>query len=433
MFRGAGRRAPPLSAMEIATLDELDALRAKRLRSMKIAATGLLVAMVVVYIVTGFGEEHYPWLGYVRAFAEAGTVGALADWFAVTALFRHPLGVPIPHTAIIPERKDDIGASLARFVETHFLTPEALEPRIRDADFAEGMARWLATPGNADRLTQDISVILGRVLQTADNRLLRDLVKANLQRALEQTPLTPLVGQLLELLLLKDPDQVVVNGLVTLARNQLDENRVQLREHIGERTPWWLPNFVDERIYQRMVAEIEELLVGMTSDTETEARQRLRRTLQEVVDSLKTDESLIRRGEDIKRRMLGHPTLKRYLSGVVADVNDFLEREATDPDSDMRRRISQSLAGVGDTLAGQPRLRAELDSWFRDSLLYVVSRYRANISSIISDTIRGWDSSATAERIELHVGRDLQFIRINGTIVGGLVGLTLYTIWQLVS
>ncbi len=418
--------------MESTSFDALDRERARRLARMKLAASGLLVAMVALYVITGFGEEHYPWLGYVRAFAEAGTVGALADWFAVTALFRHPLGLPIPHTAIIPRRKDDIAESLARFVEAHFLTPEALEPRLRDADFADAMARWLAAPGNADRLTQDLSVMLGRVLQTGDNRLLRDLVKANLQRALEETRLTPLVGQLLELLLLKDPDQTVVNGLVVLARTQLDENRVQLRTHIGERTPWWLPNFVDEQIYKRMVNEIEDLLVGMTSDSETEARQRLRRTLQQVVDSLKTDETLIERGEEIKQRLLRHPALKRYLSGVVAEVNGFLEREVTDPDSDMRARIAESLAGVGETLGNQPALRTELDSWFRDSLLYLVTRYRSNIASIISETIRGWDSTATAERIELHVGRDLQFIRINGTLVGGLVGLTLYTLWQLV-
>ncbi|HZX22796.1 MAG TPA: DUF445 domain-containing protein [Woeseiaceae bacterium] len=420
--------------MEATLSDGLDALRAERLRRMKQVAAGLLVAMVVLYVVTGFGEEHYPWLGYVRAFAEAATVGALADWFAVTALFRHPLGLPIPHTAIISRRKDDIGASLAGFVETHFLTAEALAPRLEKADFAHGMGRWLATPGNADRLTQDLSVILGRVLASTDNRLLRDLVKSNLQRALSETRLTPTVGQLLDLLLLQDPDQTVINGLVGLARTQLDENRLQLRQHIGERTPWWLPNFVDEQIYRRMVAEIEEVLTGITaSDTDTEARQRLRRTLEELVASLKTDEALIERGEEIKHRLLKHPSLKRYLSGVVADVNRFLEEEAADPESGMRRRIAESLAGAGDTLAANPGLRLELDSWFRDTLLYMVTRYRTNISSIISETISGWDAEATARRIELHVGRDLQFIRINGTLVGGLVGLTLYTLWQFVS
>ncbi len=420
--------------MEATLSDDLDAARERRLVRMKKVAGGLLLAMVALYVITGFGEEQYPWLGYVRAFAEAATVGALADWFAVTALFRHPLGLPIPHTAIIPRRKDDIGDSLAGFVEAHFLSEEALAPRLERADFAQAMAGWLAAPGNAERLTQDLSVLLGRVLAGSDNRLLRDLIKVNLQRVLDETPLTPMVGQILDLLLLKDPDQVVVNGLVTLARAQLDENRLRLREHIGERTPWWLPNFVDERIYRSMVTEIEGVLVDMTaSDTESEARQRLRRTLEGVVTSLKSDDTLIARGEEIKQRLLQHPTLKRYLSSVVRDVNRFLEREAEAPDSTMRRRIVEALAGAGDTLAANPALRAELDDWLRDSLLYIVTRYRSSISSIISDTIRGWDAAATAERIELHVGRDLQFIRINGTLVGGLVGLTLYTLWQFVS
>jgi uncharacterized membrane-anchored protein YjiN (DUF445 family) len=407
-----------------------DAERLRRLRRMKWIAHLLLIGMLALYVITGLFEARYAWLGYVRAFAEAGTVGALADWFAVTALFREPLGLPIPHTAIVKRRKDDIGDTLADFVATHFLTADAMMPRLERLDAAGVAAHWLAQPDNARRLTDDIARVVGRVLKSGDDAALRSLVKDNVRSALAGTTMTPLLGQLLELVVINDPDETVLNGLVHLAREQFEESRLPLRERIGERTPWWLPAFVDTSIYNRIVDEVDTLLADLDGESDAEARQHVRRLLARVVTALKTDEALIARGEALKLRVLEHPTLGRYLSRLVRDIADHLAREARDPESAFRERLNGAVNGLGENLAAEPALQAELNGWMRDTALFVIDRYRVQITTVISDTIRGWDPEQTADLIETRVGRDLQFIRINGTVVGGLAGLTLYSVWH---
>ena len=397
---------------------------------MQWVAHGLLLAMLVLYGVTGWFEPQYPWLGYVRAFAEAGTVGALADWFAVTALFRQPLGLPIPHTAIIKRRKDDIGETLADFLATHFLTRETLAPRLERLDAAGVTADWLARADNAQRLTEDVARLLRRLVRTGDNETLRALVKDNLRGSLEQIEITPLLAQLLEMLIRNDPEDTLLGGLVALAQRQFDDNRENLRETVGERTPWWLPDFVDDRIYRQLVTEIEQALADDEVDGELRAREHLRRVLGDVVHALRHDRSLVEQGERLKQDLLSHPQLSRYLSGVVSDVSAYLAREAEDPDSGFRQRITEALVSLGEGLAGEPVLRDELNASLRAAALYVITRYRVAITRVVSDTIRQWDADTASDLIELRVGRDLQFIRINGTLVGGLAGLTLYSLWH---
>lgn len=407
-----------------------DREKARRLARMKRVATALLIAMAALYVLAGYYEPERSWLGYVRAFAEAAMIGALADWFAVTALFRHPLGLPVPHTAIIPKRKDEIGQSLANFVEENFLTVEALAPRLADMDFAEGLGRWIARPGNAERITEDVAVFLRRMLVAVDNRALRELIRDNLREAVGELRVTPFVGQVLEILLLDDPDQTVLNALVRFARGQLDENRGRLRTSIAKRTPRWLPKFVDKRIYERIVTELEELLEGVVAHDDGITKARFRQIVEQIVRALKHEDALIERGEMLKEDLLSHPELQRYLAGMMADVNAYLSRQAADPDSALRRRIAAALADLGHALTDRPELKRELNAWLRDTLLYVVTRYSTPIGSIVSETVKGWDAKETSARVELQVGRDLQFIRINGTLVGGLVGLTLYTTWR---
>lgn len=407
-----------------------DREKARRLARMKRVATALLIAMAALYVLAGYYEPERSWLGYVRAFAEAAMIGALADWFAVTALFRHPLGLPVPHTAIIPKRKDEIGQSLANFVEENFLTVEALAPRLADMDFAEGLGRWIARPGNAERITEDVAVFLRRMLVAVDNRALRELIRDNLREAVGELRVTPFVGQVLEILLLDDPNQTVLNALVRFARGQLDENRGRLRTSIAKRTPRWLPKFVDKRIYERIVTELEELLEGVVAHDDGITKARFREIVEQIVHALKHEDALIERGEILKQDLLSHPELQRYLAGMMADVNAYLSRQAAEPDSALRRRIAAALADLGHALAERPELKRELNAWLRDTLLYVVTRYSTPIGSIVSETVKGWDAKETSARVELQVGRDLQFIRINGTLVGGLVGLALYTTWQ---
>ncbi|MEL7297295.1 MAG: DUF445 domain-containing protein [Pseudomonadota bacterium] len=411
-------------------MTDAEKIRARRLRRMKWFAHLLLLTMLAIYIVAGLLQPTYPWLGYVRAFAEAGTVGALADWFAVTALFREPMGLPIPHTAIIKRRKDDIGETLADFIGTHFLSREALLPRLQNIDIVGVTADWLSRGDNAARLTEDVATMLRRVVRTGDNTALRALVKDNLRGTLNDMQITPLLGQLLELLVVNDPDDTLLTGIVELARQQFDDNRVGLRSTVGERTPWWIPGFVDEQIYRRLVNEVEEALADDDSQGEQRAREHLRRVLTDVVDALKNDEELIERGERLKSDLLEHPQLARYLSAVVNDISSFLLREAQDPESSFRQRLTGALVGLGDSMAKEPELRNEINTSLRDAGLYTITRYRDQITRVVSETVRNWDADTAADLIEQRVGRDLQFIRINGTLVGGLAGLTLYTLWH---
>ncbi len=404
--------------------------RRRRLRRMQWVAHALLISMLAIYVLSGLWMSEYPWLGYVRAFAEAGTVGALADWFAVTALFREPLGLPIPHTAIIKRRKNDIGDTLADFIATHFLTRETLAPRLDRIDPAGVATDWLSRPNNARQLTDDVARVLQRVVRTGDNRALRDLVKDNLRSTLERMQVTPMLGQLLEMLIRNDPEDTLLSGLVSLAQQQFDDNRLNLRDTVTDRTPWWLPGFVDERIYRQLVTEIEQVLSDDEADGEERAREHLRRVLLDIVQALKNDTALIERGERLKQELLDHPQLAVYLSRVVNDISRYLTREAEDPESEFRHRITEALAGLGGALANQPTVREDINQSLRDAALYVITRYRESITQVIADTIHGWDADTAADLIELRVGRDLQFIRINGTLVGGLAGLTLYTLWH---
>ena len=404
--------------------------RQARLARMKWTAHGLLAGMFALYIVTGLLEPAYPALGYLRAFAEAGTVGALADWFAVTALFRHPLGLPIPHTAIIKRRKNEIGDALADFIASHFLTREALAPRLERIDVAGVASEWLSHGDNASRLTEDVIQVLDRIIGSGDNVALRALVRDNLSGAVERVRVTPTLARVLELLVVNDPDDTLLTGLVSLAQRQFEDNRDNLRQSVGARTPWWLPGFVDERIYRQLVREVEEVLSDDDAEGERRAREHLRRVLVDLIDALRTDPSLVERGERLKQDLLKHPQLRRYLNAVTRDVSRFFSREVHDPESASRRRLADALASMGEGLAREPELRDEINASLRDAGIYVLTRYRERITRVISETVRGWDAETTADLIEARVGRDLQFIRINGTLVGGLAGLTLYTLWH---
>ncbi|MEM1262404.1 MAG: DUF445 domain-containing protein [Pseudomonadota bacterium] len=405
--------------------------REARLAGMKRVALALLLLMLAVYVVTGIYELTYPWLSYVRAFAEAATVGALADWFAVTALFRHPLGLPIPHTAIVQRRKNDLGQTLARFVSENFLVVEALRPRLDQIRFADAFAAWLAKPANATRLSDDVAGILAQVLTLSDNRSLRNGVKAGLADFVAGIRLSPLIAQVLEFLLLKDPEQTLINQLITVVREQLNDNQDKLRESLSERTPWWIPGFVDRRIVERIVSELDDFLTEADGEEEAETKARLVEMLERLIASLKEDEHLIERGESLKARLMDRPELARYISQAVNDLGSYLDSALADPKSALRQRLNTAMQGMGERLLGDTELCNDIDNSCREALLYIVDGHRASIASIISETIEHWDADATAQRIELAVGRDLQFIRINGTLVGGLVGLVLHTLWSL--
>jgi len=405
----------------------------RRLNAMKRLATGLLLLMAVVFVVAHKAQESYAWLSYVRAFAEAAMIGALADWFAVTALFRHPMGLPIPHTAIIARRKDEIGESLAGFVRDNFLVEDALQPRMRGIDFAIRVGGWMSQPDNARRLAGDAGAFASWFLDVFDSTALRHFLRENLQLTMRQIQITPLVGRSLDLLTAGDHHQELINALTAVARRQLEQNKDRIRERIKTSSPWWLPKFVDQEIYDKLVAEFEELLDRVGDDSENEARQNFNDEVNRFLNALKNDPEVIARGERLKDELLSHPEVQQYFFDIWNEISVYLSRESADPNSRIRRKIETGIMQFGDALLHSPEMQKQVNDWISDVVLYVVGHYRDEISAVISDTVKRWDAEATSQRIEIQVGRDLQFIRINGTMVGGMVGLLIHTVIQLLA
>lgn len=406
----------------------VDSAQRARLARMKMLATGLLIAMALLFLVARSMEATIGWLGFIRAFAEAAMIGALADWFAVTALFKYPLGLPIPHTAIIPRQKDRIGESLARFVKEHFLVADALRPKLQTLDFSGRMGAWIRRSDNAKRLTGDAGAFTAWFLDSLDNTELRHFLRENLNLTLREVRITPFVGRLLDLMTSGHHHQELVDVLVKTARSQLAVNKIRLRDRIKEESPWWIPQFVDQEIYDKIVNEIEELLDNVGSDGDHAARRKFNEGVERFVERMRNDPQVIERGEAIKEQILDNPAVQKYFFEVWTHLSEYLSREAEDPDSRVRKRIEYGIVKFGEALEQNAPIREQINLWFSDALLHVVSNYREEIAEIITETVKRWDPDATSERVELAVGRDLQFIRINGTLVGGLVGLSIYTV-----
>jgi uncharacterized membrane-anchored protein YjiN (DUF445 family) len=405
----------------------------RRLRRMRRIATLLLVAMGIALLAANAFVERWPWLGAVRAFAEAALIGGLADWFAVTALFRRPLGLPIPHTAIVPTRKDDIGRALARFIRDNFLVREAIERRLAHADLAVRLGAWLAKDENAARVTRDLGAALDWLLRASDGNELRNALGASLRSAFDAVPVSAGVAALLEVLLSGAHAQTLIDKLVALARTQLEGQRVLIRVRIHERSPWWLPRFVDQQIFDELVGGLEEILEAIARDPRHPARAEIAAALQSLRDSLAHDPALAERSRALQTEVIDHPAVRAYAHDLWQRLDADLHAALADPRSLLRLGVEREIRGIGTALASEPAVAAKLNAWLEQVLLYLVENYRDPLSEVVSETIERWDPAATSRRIELAIGTDLQYIRLNGTVVGGLVGLVLYVGWRLLG
>jgi uncharacterized membrane-anchored protein YjiN (DUF445 family) len=394
-------------------------------------ATLLLAGVSAVFVATVVaGAEGDSALGYVQATAEASMVGGLADWFAVVALFRHPLGIPIPHTAIIPERKAQFGETLGEFIQSSFLTPDAVAERVRVADVGGRVARWLADPGNAARLAGHLA---DGAVQVAD--LLRDedvqqALDGVVRQRLEATPLAPLAGRALSAVTRDGRhDELVDAALGGLAR-YLDEHRDELHQRFEGQAPWWLPGAVEDRIFTRLLDGARAVLDEMVHDRGHDLRRVLDERLAQLAQDLQTSPALRARGDQLARDLLEQPELRAWVAGLWVEAKATLRAQAADPESELRRSLARAIAAGGQRLLDEPALATIVQDGAEQAVRYVVEHFGDEITRLVSDTISRWDGEETADRLELLLGPDLQFIRINGTVVGGLAGLTLHTIAQ---
>lgn len=414
------------SAADVPTL--LDVGRARDLRRMKAVATGLLVAAAVVFVVAHRLHDRWSWAPAVEAFAEAAMVGALADWFAVTALFRHPLGLPIPHTAIIPKRKDQIGASLGQFVETNFLTRELLDDRLARAAVGRRLGEWLADPANAARASSAAADSLRGVLDVLDDEGISRSIEATVERRIRATPVAPLVGRAVDLAIEGDHHQRILDSTIPAVSRFLDDHRSTLRQRLQHESPWWVPEPVDDRIFGKIFDGVQRFLTDVATDPRHEVRRSIDARFALFAQRLRDDPELVRKGEELKDEILAHPDVRAWISSLWGEMKRSLESATGDPDSELRRRLATSLQGVGERLRDDAELQAKVDRWALSVGGYLVDNYRGEVSHLIATTVERWDGASTSRRMELQVGRDLQFIRINGTIVGGLAGLTIHLV-----
>ena len=406
-------------------LSEGDAVRKKGLRRMRLLALSLLVLAAVIYVFTR--EEEGAW-GYVNAASEAAMVGAIADWFAVTALFRHPLGLPIPHTAIIPNRKEQLGESLQEFVADNFLSEDVVRERISSAGVSARAGTWLMGEGHSERIVKEGSKILADALAAVKESDVAAIVQETLIPRMKEEPLSPVVGELMREIL----DENAHSGLVDLIMNELhrwlEQNELEFARIVGQRAPWWTPQWVDEKVIERLHQEAVDWIAEVRDTPDHQARQALDRWLGQVSLDLQDDPDTMARFERLKLRLLSQPHVSATSIALWDALRRALIASLHEEDGLLRRRALEELHAVGDRLLTDQEYAARADTLLADAAAYVVNNYGHELATIISATVNRWDGKETADRIELHVGRDLQFIRINGTVVGGLAGLVIHTI-----
>ena len=393
----------------------------------------MLIAAAVVFVVTRIFESDHSWLGYLRATAEAAMVGGLADWFAVTALFRHPLGLPIPHTAVIKTRKAQLGRSLGEFVQENFLAHEVVTDKLRHARVGDRLGQWLRDSTHAQTVGQHTSAALAGPLDVLHDDDVQGILEHSISARLRRIEVAPLAGRVLAIATADGRHRELVDALAHGASRFLDEHRDELRARFSRESPWWVPEPIDDRIFDKIYRGLAAFLQDVIDDPAHELRQHLDQRLAALVTRLASDPALIARGEKLKEEVLAHPAVRAWMGSLWGDLKQSLLDQSNDPDSELRRRIQQTAMAFGTALSEDATLRAKVDRWIENAAAYIIDAYRHEVADLIETTVARWDADEASHRIELQVGRDLQFIRINGTIVGGLAGLAIYSIGQLIG
>lgn len=424
--RGPGGRSP-LPAFSYTAADEE---KRRGVRRMKTTATGLLLLVAVVYVLATWAKNSGVggWPGYVAAAAEAGMVGALADWFAVTALFRYPLGVRIPHTAIIPNKKDQLGTSLGAFVGENFLSADVVRARLRALGIGGRLGAWLAEPDHADRVTAELSTALRGALTVLRDSDVQAVVGEAITRRANAAEVAPGIGKTLDKVVADGAHHRAVDLICSRAHDWLVMHGDSVMDAVQGGAPGWTPRFVDRKIGDRVYKELLRFLTEMRDMPAHPARGAIDRFLVDFAADLQSDAETKERVERLKSELLSRPEVQDVIASAWSSVRAMIISAADDDHSELRLRARASLLSLGARLATDSRLQGKLEGWIEDAAAYVVSTYRSEITSLISDTVASWDADDTSKKIEAHIGRDLQFIRINGTVVGALAGLVIYSV-----
>jgi uncharacterized membrane-anchored protein YjiN (DUF445 family) len=400
------------------------------LRRMRWIATGLLILMAAIFLTARALDHVHPAVGFVRAFAEAAMVGGLADWFAVTALFRHPMGLPIPHTAIIPRNKDRIGDTLALFLRDNFLTPAVVARRMRGMDVAAAAGRFLASPSEGDgRLREGASRLVADILEALDQERLGGMVKGAIGQRLRAINIGPLVGQAIEAAMRDGRHAPVMDGIIHWADKTLEANEHLIRQMVQDRAGKVLRwTGLDENLANAILSGLRKMLAEMAADPGHSLRLKAEEGMEKLAFDLQFDLEMQAKVAKIRDEIVDNPAMQRWIAGMWEQARGGLLRAVRDPGKAMAGRLGEALRQLGATLQQEARLRLVINRFVRRAAAGAMASYGDAIVRLVSDTVRGWDAGTVTSRLENAVGRDLQYIRINGTLVGGMVGLVIHTI-----
>src|SRR5690349_22730745 len=427
---GAGGTSPvpPPAAPLSALARESVADRKRQLAATRRQATALLGAATVLFVVVTAVGAHGTLLGFVQAGAEASMVGGVADWFAVTALFRRPLGLPIPHTALIVERKDQFAATLGQFVQENFLNADVLAERIRSAGLVPRLAARLTDGRNAARFAgraADLAVAVAGTLKDED---VQRVLAAELTRVVEAVDVAPLAGRALRGVIASGNHLELFDAVMAAADRYLAEHYGELREQFEREAPRWIPDLAYRRVFDRLYARLRERLAAMAADPYDETRLRFDQWIEGLPDRLETSPELRERAERLKRDALGSAVLRDWSLSLWQQAREALRAQAADPDSELRRRLAEALVAAGRRLASDRRLQEGVERVIESGTRAIADQFHDELAGLVTGTIERWDASETSNQLELLLGRDLQYIRINGTVVGAAVGLALHAL-----
>ena len=399
-------------------------------RNMRMIATGMLVVMAAIFLIASHYDDVHPAWGFVRAFAEAAMVGGLADWFAVTALFRHPLGLPIPHTAIIPNNKDRIGTTLAQFLKDNFLTPSVVARRMRGLDIAGTAGKFLTNPpGKEGRIREGASRLFADILESLDKERLGGMVKGAIATRLRGIEIAPVLGQTLEAAITEEKHVPLLDGLIVWIGRTLDANEDMIRRLVQQRASWIMKMAgLDERIATSIIDGLRRLSIEMAIDPEHPVRLKAQEGMVDLAWRLQHDPELRAKVEEMKNEIIGNRAVAAWIDGLWERTRAGLLNAARNPEATMAGKFGEAIRQLGATLQQDARLKATINQFARRAVVGGVASYGGGIVTLVSDTIRSWDARTVTNRLENAVGRDLQYIRINGTLVGGAVGLLIHTV-----
>ncbi len=401
--------------------------RQARLNRIKLWALLLLLAMAALFLIAHFFEPQFTWFAYLKAFAEAAMVGALADWFAVVALFKHPMGIPIPHTNIIVGKQQKIASNLSDFVISNFLPEESLKRELDKIDLSSKVADWFADENNADQATQEILRFIPDLLATVDSARINTLVASKAEALVTNFDLTKEVANILSHLSQERKHQELLTSVIDLASAYIAENEEWMEKQITDNAPAFMPAFIGKQIAKRIIDTLEKLLSDIRSNKQHAFRYELDTIVNNFIADLGNSESYQAKALEIKKGLLEHKTFKQYTSNLWEEVQNFILADLNEPDSNIRFQIKKAFLGIASKIKNGTDLRLSINQRAAQEIIRIYRENRETIAQHISKTVAEWPD--IGHKIELEIGRDLQYIRMNGTIVGGTVGLILYIVF----